>query len=154
MRSPSPAVRLAGPALLLTSALPGPAGDVAFVGALAAFVALTWALGRVARHRRPALLAAGLATVGAIGLVLADGVLGTLSAGAFVAGVAGALGVLAVGRQVSLLEPVLALVGLGITVLDRGLVALGALLVGVALARGPEIPGAPVPERVSAPPGR
>jgi hypothetical protein len=151
MRSPTPAARLAGPALLLLSALPGPAGDAAFVGALVALAASAWALARVARHRRSACAAAGLATLGSIGLALTPGVLGAI---ALVAGTCGVLAVLAWDRQVSVLEPVLALLGLGVVVLDRGLVVAGALLVAVALARGPEMPGTPVPERLDAPPGR
>jgi hypothetical protein len=149
MRSPTPALRLAGPALLLLSALPGPAGDVALVGAVVALAAVAWTLARMARHRRSAYAAAGLAGVGAVGLVL-----GVPAAAAFVAGVAGVLAVLAVGRQVSPLEPALALAGLTMAFVHPELVAAGALLLGVALARRPERPGTPVSERLSARPGR
>ena len=130
-----PAVRLAGPALLLgygalrwVDAREGgyggepwwTAGHLAFLGAVVAFVVFVAAVRGVARHRAAATVALVLTVVGAVGMAAV--IAGDLSGWAdrvldlpgplrdappplFVLGVVGSLAVLAWGRQVSRLEP-------------------------------------------------
>ena len=158
-----PAARLAGPALLLLSGVlrwvdgrDGSHGSepwwtvahVAFVGAVVALVALVADVRRVAVHRGAATLALGLASVGAAGLAVAwvadlpepwPEVLTAL----FALGVVGALTALAWSRQVSVLEPALALLGFAAIVVDLDLLPLGAALLAGAVAKAPVPDGRP-----------
>ena len=151
--SPTLVARLTGPGLLMASALlrwldgrDGTLGGepwwtlshLALGGALVAFVAVVAGVRRVAARR-------GLVTVALVGSALgALGVaLGTPGAFAvFVLGVVGALAALAAARQVSWLEPALALAGFAAVAGDLDLLALGAALLAGAFAKAPAAAGA------------
>jgi hypothetical protein len=176
-----PLVRLAGPVLLLGYGLLRwadghdgshgtepwwTAGHLAFLGAVLAFVALVAGVRRVAQHRGAATAALVAAAAGGAGIAMllagdiwswADGaidlpgpLLDALPA-LFVLGVVGALAALAAARQVSWLEPALALTGLAAIVVDLDLLPFGAALLAGAVAKAP----APArPSTSTAQPGR
>ena len=147
-RSPTLATRLAGPGLLLAAGvlrwLDGRDGDlgsepwstathVAFLGAVVAFVALVAGVRRVASRSGAVTVALVAASLGAVGTAL--DIPGGLAL--FVLGVVGALAALAAARQVSWLEPVLALAGFAAIVVDLDLLPLGAALLAGAVAKSP-----------------
>ncbi|MBF4766963.1 hypothetical protein ISU10_04200 [Nocardioides agariphilus] len=157
-RSPTLVARLTGPGLLLAAALMrwadgrhGDLGDqpwtalahLAFGGALLAFVAVAAGVRRVAAHRRIVTVAVVGAALGVLGVAL--GTPGGFAV--FVLGVVGTLAALAAARQVSWLEPALALAGFAAVAGDLDLLALGAALLAGAFAQAPA-PARPKPQPV------
>jgi hypothetical protein len=152
-----PAPRLAGPALLLLAGglrwVDGRDGShgsepwwtfghLAFACAVVALVALVADLRRVAVHRGAASVALGVASVGATALAVAmtadlPGPWPDVLTGLFALGVVGALSALAWSRQVSRLEPALALLGFAAILVDLDLLPLGAALLAGAVAKAP-----------------
>ena len=152
-----PALRLAGPALLLLAGLlrwvdgrDGAHGSepwwtvahLTFLGAVVALVALVADVRLVAVHRGAATLALGVASVGATALAVAmaadlPGSWPDVLTGVFALGVVGALSALAWSRQVSRLEPAIALLGFAAIVVDLDLLPLGAALLAGAVAKAP-----------------
>jgi hypothetical protein len=162
-----PTVRLAGPALLLVYGLLRwvdghdgshgsepwwTVGHLAFLGAVVAFIVLVAGVRRVAEHRGAVTAALVAAAVGGAGMAVV--IAGDLSSWAdrtldlpgplldvlppvFVLGVVGALAALAAARQVSWLEPALALAGFAAIVVDLDLLPLGAALLAGAVAKAP-----------------
>jgi hypothetical protein len=165
--SPTLATRLAGPALLLACGLlrwvdgrdgnlgsePWWAvGHLAFLGAIVAFVALVGVVRRMAIHRAGVTAALVAAAVGGAGVAVTvagdifawadrspgpSGPLLVLLPVTFVLGVVGALAALAAARQVSWLEPALALAGFAAIVVDLDLLPVGAALLAGAVAKPP-----------------
>ena len=165
--SPTLAMRLAGPALLLVCGLlrwvDGRDGDLgsepwwtvghlALLGAIVAFVALVAVVRRMAVHRAGVTAALVAAAVGGAGMAVT--VAGDISGWVdrsldlpgpaldllpvtFVLGVVGALAALAAARQVSWLEPALALAGFAAIVVDLDLLPVGAALLAGAVAKSP-----------------
>jgi hypothetical protein len=159
--------RLAGPALLLAAGalrwIDGHDGSLGsepwwtgahlvFLAGVAALVTLVADVRRVAQHRAAVTAALVVAVIGAAGIaVVVAGEVSSWSAGAlglpgvnpdvlptlFAVGVVGALTALAAARQVSWLEPALALLAFTAIAVDLDLLPLAAALLAGALAQAP-----------------